>query len=141
MKSFTWYLLLVTIVKKIKISPIYSKEYIRDNIDPVTKKFNKLINNLRTNYNIKPDFLIAIYNSSIENYNVKYIDAYNQMINKLNNDDRQFSKNISSKDSLNLYLLSMSSNNASFNNLIQFYSSNTDLIKDDETKDKSKKNH
>lgn len=125
--------------KKIKISPIYSKEYIKDNIDPVTKKFNKLINNLRTNYNIEPDFLIAIYNSSIKNYNAKYIDAYNQMINKLNNDDRQFSKNISSKDSLNLYLLSMSSNDASFNNLIEFYSSNTDLIKDDETKCRSKK--
>ncbi|QIW10519.1 hypothetical protein [Francisella sp. LA112445] len=126
--------------EKITISPIYSKEYIKDNIDPINEKFNKLITNLKTNYDIEPDFLIAIYNSSINNYNAKYINAYNQMINVMNNvDNYQFSKNISSKDSLNLFLLAMSSNDASFNNLIEFYSSNTDLIKNDKTKDKSKK--
>ncbi|OIN83414.1 hypothetical protein [Francisella sp. TX07-6608] len=116
--------------KRILISPIYSKEYIKDNIDPINRKFNRLIENLKTNYNIEPHFMIAIYKSSINNYNSKYIQAYTQMINELNSDP-QFNKNIISKSSLNLYLLAMSAKDSSFNSLIDFYATNTNLVIDE----------
>lgn len=124
--------------KKILISPIYSKEYIKDNIDPIDKKFNRLLNNLKSNFNIEPDFMIAIYKSSINNYNQKYIESYNKMIDSLNNDS-EFNKNISSKNTLNLYLLAMSSKDSSFNSLIEFYSTNTDLITNQSEASPSKK--
>ncbi|APC91217.1 hypothetical protein CGC44_02405 [Francisella opportunistica] len=113
--------------KKIFISPIYSKEYIKDNIDPINKKFNRLIENLKSNYNIEPDFMLAIYKSSINNYNSQYIKAYTQMIDELNSDP-EFNKNITSKNPLNLYLLAMSSKDSSFNSLIDFYAANTNLV-------------
>ncbi|MBK2029441.1 hypothetical protein IB655_08655 [Francisella noatunensis] len=116
--------------KKILISPIYSKEYIKDNIEPINKKFDRLLNSLKSNFNIEPDFMIAIYKSSINNYSAKYINSYNRMIDRLNN-DTEFSKNISNKNVLNLYLLAMSSKDSSFNSLIEFYSSNTDLVSDE----------
>ena len=121
--------------KRILISPIYSKKYIKDNIDPINNKFDRLIENLKNNYNIEPDFMIAIYKSSINNYNSKYIQAYTQMINELNNDP-EFNKNITSKNSLNLYLLVMSSKDSSFNNLIDFYAANTNLVINEEVDNK-----
>ncbi|MBK2257607.1 hypothetical protein [Francisella philomiragia] len=124
--------------KKILISPIYSKEYIKDNINPISKKFDRLLNNLKNNFNIEPDFMIAIYRSSINNYNSKYIDSYNRMINKLNNDS-EFSKNISNKNALNLYLLAMSSKDSSFNSLIEFYTTNTDLVTNESDANPAKK--
>ena len=60
------------------------KKYIKDNIDPINNKFDRLIQNLKNNYNIELNFMIAIYKSSINNYNSKYIQAYTQMINELN---------------------------------------------------------
>ncbi|MDE5028340.1 hypothetical protein NAI74_10350, partial [Francisella tularensis subsp. holarctica] len=45
--------------KRILISPINSKEYIKDNIDPTNKKFNRLVNNLKKNINIEHDFMIS----------------------------------------------------------------------------------
>ncbi len=116
--------------KRILISPIYSKKYIKDNIDPINNKFDRLIENLKNNYNIEPNFMIAIYKSSINNYNSKYIQAYTQMINELNSDP-EFNKNITSKNSLNLYLLVMSSKDSSFNSLIDFYAANTNLINEE----------
>ncbi|WP_395167089.1 hypothetical protein [Francisella salimarina] len=124
--------------KKILISPIYSKEYIKDNIEPINKKFNRLLNNLKDNFNIEPDFMIAIYKSSINNYNSRYIESYNRMIDKLNSDS-DFSKNISNKNALNLYLLAMSSKDSSFNNLIEFYNTNTDLVSDESRVNPTKK--
>lgn len=124
--------------KRILISPIYSKKYIKDNIDPINNKFNRLIENLKNNYNIEPDFMIAIYKSSINNYNSKYIQAYTQMISELNS-DTEFNKNITSKNSLNLYLLAMSSKDSSFNSLIDFYAANTNLVINEEVDSKSNK--
>ncbi|ABU60611.1 hypothetical protein FM755_04740 [Francisella tularensis] len=124
--------------KRILISPIYSKEYIKDNIDPTNKKFNRLVNNLKNNFNIEPDFMIAIYKSSINNYIEKYIGSYNKMIDSLNNDS-EFNKNISNKGALKLYLLAMSSKDSSFNSLIEFYSTNTDLITNESETNSSKK--
>ena len=124
--------------KRILISPIYSKKYIKDNIDPINNKFDRLIENLKNNYNIEPNFMIAIYKSSINNYNSKYIQAYTQMINELNSDP-EFNKNITSKNSLNLYLLVMSSKDSSFNSLIDFYAANTNLVINEEVDNKLNK--
>ncbi|MDE4992453.1 hypothetical protein, partial [Francisella tularensis] len=81
------------------------------------KKFNRLVNNLKNNFNIEPDFKIAIYKSSINNYIEKYIGSYNNMIDSLNNDS-EFNKNISNKGAHKLYLLAMSSKDSSFHSLI-----------------------
>lgn len=60
------------------------------------------------------------------------------MIDRLNN-DTEFSKNISNKNALNLYLLAMSSKDSSFNSLMEFYSSNTDLVSDESETNPTKK--
>ncbi|MDE4951384.1 hypothetical protein, partial [Francisella tularensis] len=76
--------------------------------DTTNKNFYRLVNNLKNNFNIEPEFMIAIYKSSINNYIDKYIVSYNKMIDSLNNDS-EFNKNISNKVALKLYLLAISS--------------------------------
>lgn len=117
--------------KEISISPIYSKEYVRDNIIALNKKFDQLLTNLKDNYNINPDFIASIYRNSVQHYEKNYIQAYNDIINNLNADD-SFEQRITNKETLNLYLSVMTSKDSSFNNLIKFYHDNTDLIPDKE---------
>ncbi|MFC4892151.1 hypothetical protein ACFPDQ_03710 [Pseudofrancisella aestuarii] len=123
--------------KEILISPIYSKEYVRDNIITLNKRFDKLITNLKDNYDINPDFIASIYKNSVQHYETNYIQAYNNIIDDLNADNN-FEQQINSKESLTLYLSVMTSKDSSFNNLIKFYHDNTDLIPDKEDIEKGK---
>ncbi|APC97619.1 hypothetical protein [Francisella frigiditurris] len=117
--------------KEISISPIYSKEYVRDNIITLNKKFDQLLTDLKDNYNINPDFIASIYKNSVHHYEKNYIQAYNNIIDNLNADDNS-EQQVNNKETLNLYLSVMTSKDSSFNNLIKFYHDNTDLIPDKE---------
>ncbi|AIT09606.1 hypothetical protein LO80_06275 [Candidatus Francisella endociliophora] len=110
----------------VKISPQYSKAYINDNVLPLEVSFNKLLDNLSQKYHVKTDFLSSIYNDSLSSYKAKYIDRYNGLLSGLNSENIEFDK-ISNKESLNIYLISMSSKSSLFNDFIDFFRINTSI--------------
>ncbi|QLE79213.1 hypothetical protein FLM55_05440 [Francisella sp. Scap27] len=109
--------------KKLVISPQYSEEYIRDNIDPLEQKYQGLSRKLNTEYGVNLSFLDVLYSNAISNYTDKYIASYQNLIKQLNVQP-DFLRKISNEDTFTFYLISMSADNSQFNSLINFYKDN-----------------
>jgi hypothetical protein len=107
------------------ISPAYSKEYVQFEIIPLIENLKKL-NDQLIKYNINTDYIMSFYNESFRIFVDSYIKNYTHLVKQLNDQGIE-SRLISTNDSLNFYLVSMSEENYLFNIFIDYYKINTSL--------------